>query len=203
MRLLQLGNPVGRAQFLEVYNWDKGPDNVTTTTTSEPPAFLRGPLTTATRAAEQQFNSATGNQFARPVPTPFRAFMEERFDNGEIPELPGQFNPTNIAPPGQGGNFPGGFNPIPFLTNSFNRAADITRTRLDSEFAGAGRNLGAALPARSAELQDLANNFFDPNNLFTFDPTNVLINRLSALIPNAGGTTTSQQPVFKQGLFGL
>jgi hypothetical protein len=179
-----------------------GPDTVTTTTNTEPPAFLTGPLTTAVNAAQSQFNQATGGQFAQQPPL-------GQF--GRFPNLPGAQPPGGLpgappgAPPGgvpQGGDF-GGFSPIPFLTNQFNRAADLTRTRLDSEFAGSGRNLGAQQPARSQELQDLANNFFDPSRLFEFDPTNVLINRLSAIIPNAGGTSTSQQPVFKQGLFGF
>jgi hypothetical protein len=187
-----------------------GPDTVTTTTNTEPPAFLRGPLTTAVNAAQSQFNQATGGQFG---PAGFGG----GFGGGRIPGFPGGRNPTTGGPglPGTAGQGAagveaatgvpgaGGFDPMPFLTNSFNRAADLTRGRLDTEFSGAGRNLGASIPARSQELQDLANQFFDPSNLFEFDPTNVLINRLAAIIPNAGGTTTSQQPVFKQGLFGF
>lgn len=88
------------------------------------------------------------------------------------------------------------------LDQQFGRAADLTRGRLDSEFASAGRNLGASMPARSQELQTLASNIYDPANLYNYDPTNVMINRLSALIPGAGGTTTSTQPVIKTGIFG-
>jgi len=96
-----------------------------------------------------------------------------------------------------------GFDPAPFLTAQFNRVADLTRTRLDSEFSGSGRNLGASMPARSEQLQTLAGQIFDPSRIFEFDPTNVLINRLGGLIPNAGGTSSSQQPVFNNGLFGF
>jgi hypothetical protein len=128
----------------------------------------------------------------------------------------GNFNQGVSQPPvgSYGSNAPGeagqwlndigaGFNPAPFLTAQYNRAADLTRTRLDSEFAGAGRNLGASMPARSEQLQTLAGQFFDPSRIFEFDPTNVLINRLGGLIPNAGGTSSSQQPVFNNGLFGF
>jgi hypothetical protein len=59
------------------------------------------------------------------------------------------------------------------------------------------------MPARSEQLQTLAGQFFDPSRIFEFDPTNVLINRLGGLIPNAGGTSSSQQPVFNNGLFGF
>jgi hypothetical protein len=87
------------------------------------------------------------------------------------------------------------------LDQQFNRASDLTRTRLSSEFAGMGRNPEAAAPARSDELQTLASNIFSPQNMLQFDPTQLLIDRLSQLIPNAGGKTTSTQPVFKTGLF--
>lgn len=85
------------------------------------------------------------------------------------------------------------------LDQQFNRAADLTQTRLSSEFAGGGRNLGAAMPARSDELQTLASNIYDPSKLLQFDPTNILIDRLRALLH--GGTTTATQPVFRQGIF--
>lgn len=130
----------------------RGPKNVTSTTNTEPPAYLAGPLQTAANAAVQDFRG-------------------------------------------------GGINPYTSLDMQFNRAADLTRTRLDSEFAGAGRNLGAAMPARSEELQTLASNIYDPQNLLAFDPTNMLINRLAGIIPGAGGSTQSTQPVFRTGLF--
>lgn len=130
-----------------------GPKKVKTTTTSEPPEYLQGPLQGASSAAYQQY---------------------------------------------LGG---GGVTPYTSLDSQFNRAADLTRTRLDSEFAGSGRNLGAAQPARSDELQTLAARIYDPQNIAQFDPLNMLISRLGALTPLGGGTTTGQQPFFKSGLF--
>lgn len=153
----------------------KGPDVVNTTTTTGPPGFLQPGFEAAGSSALNQFNQATG------AGAGFGAAGVEAATG-----VPGA----------------GGFDPIPFLTNQFNRAAELTRGRLDSEFAGSGRNLGASIPARSAELQDLSGQFFDPNNLFNFDPTNVLIDRLARLSPGAGGVTDAQQPVFRQGLFG-
>jgi hypothetical protein len=95
----------------------------------------------------------------------------------------------------------GDLNPYTSLDMQFNRAADLTRNRLSSEFAGMGRNLDAAAPARSDELQTLAANIYNPQNLLAFDPTNMLINRLAGIIPGAGGSTQSTQPFFKSGLF--
>ena len=133
-----------------------GPDNVTSTTNTEPPSYLQGPLRSAATAVMQDFGQMRRG---------------------------------------------GGYNPYTNLDQQFNRAADLTRTRLSSEFAGSGRNLEAALPARSDELQTLAANIYDPMTIRSFDPTNQLIDRLAALIPNAGGVTRATQPVFRTGLF--
>jgi hypothetical protein len=95
----------------------------------------------------------------------------------------------------------GGYNPYTDLDLQFNRAADITRTRLDSEFAGSGRNLGASYPARSDELQGLAARFYDPQNVSYFDPTNTYIRRLGALSAPSGSVTNAQQPFYRTGLF--
>lgn len=130
-----------------------GPKNVTSTTNSEPPAFLQGPLRTAATAAMGDFRSG------------------------------------------------GGINPFTSLDQQFSRASDLTQNRLSSEFAGAGRNLGASYPARSDELQTLAGSIYSPQNLLQFDPTNMLIDRLAGIIPGAGGVTKSTQPVFKTGIF--
>ena len=95
----------------------------------------------------------------------------------------------------------GGINPYTSLDAQFSRASDLTQNRLATEFAGSGRNLGASFPARSDELQTLASSIYSPSNLLQFDPTNMLINRLSGIIPGAGGSTQSTQPFFKSGLF--
>jgi len=102
----------------------------------------------------------------------------------------------------------------PFLQQTFDTAADSVTRRLQSDFAGAGRNLGAGAPAASEQFQNLAGQIFGGNfqaerdrqisaglSSLDFDPLNLLINRLGGIIPGAGGTTTSQQPVFRQGLF--
>jgi len=112
----------------------------------------------------------------------------------------------------------------PYLEQTFNRAADLTRGRLDSEFAGSGRNLGASMPARSEELQTLAsqiyggnygrermlqnsavgqalslgaNDFNDINAMLESQnlPLDTLINRIQGLAPAAGGTAVSSSPV--------
>lgn len=198
MNIRKLGNPVGRAEYVETYNIDSGPDNVTTTTTSTPPGFLAGPLAAAAGQAQNAFSSS--GQVQDP----------SRFTNpGDRLILEGQGLTSDTLQ----GNF---LSPDsnPFLEGTFNRAADLTRGRLDSEFSGAGRNIGASRPARSEELQTLASNIFGGNfqaerdrqltavdQAQGLDPLNMFINRLAGVIPGAGGVTSSTQPTFRTGLF--
>src|SRR5690606_1145460 len=96
----------------------------------------------------------------------------------------------------------------------FQNAANATRTQLSSEFAGQGRDLGAALPARSDQLQNLSAQIYGGNYQAerdrqmtavdqgnTLDPLNRFINQLGGLIPGAGGTSSSTQPVYRGGIF--
>jgi hypothetical protein len=171
-----------------------GPRNVTSVTSNEPPAFL-----------QQSLNQATTGNLGR--------YWSDM--SGETGLRPNELNTnaSHLVNNTLQGDY---LNPDsnPYLQGTFNRAADLTRGRLDSEFAGAGRNLGAAQPARSEELQTLASNIYGGNyqaerdrqqsalgQAQGFDPLNQYINRIAAIVPGAGGVTTSTQPVFKTGLF--
>jgi len=210
-----------------------GPKSVTSTTNVEPPGFLLRPLTTAANAAQSAFGGFPGGGGG--LPGGVRGgrgggrggFGLDGFGGGGFPGQQAGGLASAAGGPGAGligqgqdlisqtlgGDF---LDPSsnPFLQSTFNRAADLTRGRLDTEFAGAGRNLGAAQPARSEELQTLASNIFGQNfqnerdrqinalgSAQGFDPLNILINRLAGIIPGAGGVTTATQPVFKTGIF--
>ena len=114
-----------------------GPKNVTSTTNSEPPEFLQGPLNTAAGAAQGDFNrSRNSNNLI-----------------GQSQDLLGSTLSGDFLLPDSN----------PFLQQTFDRAADLTQTRLSSEFASQGRDLGASVPARSEELQTLSSNIFGGN----------------------------------------
>lgn len=164
-----------------------GPSKVTSTTNTAPPSYLQGPLQTAANAAGRAFGQSTSNDL-----------------NDRSVDLIGQTLGGDFLSPDSN----------PFLQDTFNRAADLTRTRLSSEFAGSGRDQIAALPARSEELQTLASNIFGGNfqaerdrqitavgQAAGLDPLNQYIDRIAAIVPGAGGTTSSTQPVFNTGLF--
>lgn len=62
-------------------------------------------------------------------------------------------------PYADGGN-PFGAGSNPYLDAAFNRAADSVQNRLQSSFAGSGRNIGAARPVAADEMGDLAQRIY-------------------------------------------
>jgi hypothetical protein len=79
-----------------------------------------------------------------------------QFANNTLGGVPSMFgggvNPYAANTYGSAGN--------PMLDRQFGQAANQTQTRLQSEFAGGGRNLAAARPARAEELNNLATNIY-------------------------------------------
>jgi len=166
-----------------------GPKNVTSTTSSEPPKF-------AVPFLEQAFK-ASGNAYG----------------GGGGPG-------SNLLPSAQGlvqDTLGGKFlspDSNPYLEATFNRGADLIQNRLNTSFGSQGRDLAAARPAAADELGSFASQLFGNAYNFerqnqigaadqaqSFDPLNQFINRLAGLIPGAGGSTQSTQPVFRTGLF--
>jgi hypothetical protein len=66
---------------------------------------------------------------------------------------------TASNPYGDGANPYGSVN-NPYLDATFNKAADSVQNRLESQFAGAGRNVSASMPANADYLSDLATNIY-------------------------------------------
>lgn len=164
-----------------------GPKKVTSTTDTNPPDYLQGPLMNFANSAMRSFQNSGGQQLI-----------------GQGQDLLSSTLQGDFLSPDSN----------PYLQSTFNRAADLTRTRLSSEFAGNNRDLAASAPARSEELQTLAGNIFGGNyarergiqnsalsQAQNFDPLNQFGNRLAGILPGAGGTTQSTQPIFSTGLF--
>lgn len=211
------------------------PSNVTQTTRTEPSPFLVPSIQRFAGQIGSDFSRQTGlpNTVRPNVPVPgstnggFIGGLVGPLTNRELLK-PGQnpFVPPTVENPPAGNNaldlIPGAQGLVgrtvagdfltpdtnPFLQQTFNRAADLTRTRLASEFARSGRDLSASLPARSDELQTLAANIFGTNfqrerdrqiaaigQTPAVDPTNIAIDRIAALAPAAGGTAVSSTPV--------
>lgn len=137
------------------------------------PGFMEQPLAEASRFATAQFRGNT----------------PESFVQRQGRDLVGQTLRGDFLLPDSN----------PYLQATFDRGADAVQKRLDTQFAGAGRNIGAsAAPARQ-ELSDLASNIFGgsyqaerdrmQNALAMssrFDPLNQFIERIGLLAPAAG-----------------
>ena len=197
----------------------RGPDQVTSTTRSDPSPMIAPSISTAANSALTSFAQNPGN------PQYFNEGMASLAGRGrDGSRLVG--DAQDLTRSTIQGDF---LNSNPYLDQTFNRAADLTRTRLSSEFAGAGRDIGASLPARSEELQTLASNIYGGNYQAERDrqlsavnqslplanqdyvdinalidaanlPLDQFINRINALAPAAGGTAVSSQPVYRTGL---
>lgn len=206
-----------------------GPKNVTSTTTTEPPRYLQPMIEGAATAAgaamgptEFNFQNQTGLNSAQATGQGLGALFNRGQQGSGALDAANNLTQSTLQ-----GDF---LNSNPYLDQTFNRAADLTRGRLDTEFAGGGRNLGAARPARSEELQTLASNIYGGNYQAERDrqqgavgqvgglqsadfqniqaqidagnfPLDQYINRLGGIIPGAGGVTNATQPVFRTGLF--
>jgi hypothetical protein len=92
-----------------------------------------------------------GNPYASPVSAGGGA---NPFAQGVNPGS--SFNPFALGP----NPFGGGSNPL--LDATFDQAAQRSRSRLESEFAGSGRNIEAAAPARADMLSSLASQIYAP-----------------------------------------
>lgn len=152
------------------------------TQTSEPPAYLRDYLRQGAESTYQQFASDLANPrqyypgqtvvgFA-PETEQALSGMTNRAQQGSAvtDAASGLAARTLGATPtsqfGGGANpFASGANPFggasnPYLDATFNKAADSVQNRLSSQFAGAGRNIGASRAANASELNDLATNVY-------------------------------------------
>lgn len=197
-----------------------GPSNVTQTTRSDPSPFLTGPIQTAATSALNEFGGSNNVTDAGRL-----ALANRGFGGSPVVDAAQRLTQSTL----QGDFLSPDTNP--FLASTFNRAADLTRGRLASEFAGSGRDIVASAPARSEELQTLASNIFGQNfareralqagavnqaiPLANQDFTDInavldagnlntdtLINRIGALAPAAGGTAVSSQPLQRNTLGG-
>lgn len=128
----------------------------TVTQTNEPPAFLLPFLQQGAQGAANLFQQGGPQQFPGNTVVPFSPqtnqglnLLQQRAVEGSPVVDAAQSTITDIL----GGNDP--------RTNAlFQRAARQSRGQLETEFAGAGRDLEARLPARTEQLNDLATTFF-------------------------------------------
>lgn len=136
-----------------------------TTQTTEPPAFIQPYMQYGAEQARGLYETGGPSYYPGNTVVPFSAQTEAAMGLTQQRALQGspvtgaaqnyvtdQLNTPVTSQFGQASN--------PHLDSMFNKAAQVTRTQLDSQFAGSGRNLEAQMPARADQLNDLATNIY-------------------------------------------
>jgi hypothetical protein len=136
-----------------------------TTTTTEPPAFIRPFMEYGAQQSRALYETGGPQYYGGNTVVPFSQQTEAALGGTEARAMGGspvnqaaQNYATGILGSAPTSQFGGASNP--YLDAQFNRAADATQQRLQSGFAGNGRNIEAARPAASQELNDLATGIY-------------------------------------------
>jgi hypothetical protein len=136
-----------------------------TTTTTEPPAFIRPFMEYGAQQSRALYETGGPSYYGGNTVVPFSQQTEAALGGTEARAMGGspvnqaaQNYATGILGSAPTSQFGGASNP--YLDAQFNRAADATQQRLQSGFAGNGRNIEAARPAASQELNDLATGIY-------------------------------------------
>lgn len=142
-----------------------------TTQVTEPPAFIQPFMQYGAEQARALYGTGGPQYYQGNTVVPFAPQTEQALGLTEQRALQG--SPVNQAaqnyatgilgttPTSQFGSFnPYGSGTNPYLDATFNRAADQVQNRLETQFAGAGRNVGASLPLNREMLSDLATGIY-------------------------------------------
>ncbi len=142
-----------------------GSKNQTTTATTEPPKYLQPFLQQGMQGAQSLYNQGAAQYYPGQTVVGFSPETESAL--GMQSQRAQSGSPLMGAANNYATNMLSGSNPMtfggasnPHLDAMFGQAANSTQGRLQSEFAGGGRNLDAARPARAEELQNLATGIY-------------------------------------------
>lgn len=150
-----------------------------TTQVNEPPAFIQPFMQHGAQQARGLYETGGPQYYGGNTVVPFSqqteqalGMTEQRATNGSPVVDAAQDYATRTLNTDPSSQFGGASNPYgngpnmfgsasnPHLDATFNKAAQQTRTALDSQFAGSGRNLTGQIPARSDQLNDLATQIY-------------------------------------------
>lgn len=162
-----------------------GPDSVTNTTTSEPPAYLQPFLQRAAQESENLFNTGGPQQFQGNTIAPFSDQTNQALSMATQRAVDG--SPVNAAAQNNAlatlnGDFFSQNNQ--FVQDQIQNAIDPVRRNLDSVFARSGRDLEAQAPVLQEAASDIASDFAFQN--FNAERGRQL--QAQALAPTLAGT---------------
>lgn len=136
-----------------------------TTQTTEPPAYLRPYLQDAASESRNLYGTGGPQYYPGNTVVPFAnqteaalGRTEQRALNGSPVNQAAQSYATGILGKAPTSQFGGASNP--YLDATFNRAADQVQNRVQSGFAGNGRNIEAGRPVAAQEMNDLATGIY-------------------------------------------
>lgn len=132
-----------------------------TTQVNEPPAFIQPYMQEGAQQARALYQTGGPQYYGGNTVVPFSNQTEQALGLTEQRALQGSpvnqaaqdyaTRTLNTAPNSQFGNVNN-----PYLDATFNKAADTVQNRLETQFAGSGRNVAASMPANTDMLNDLA-----------------------------------------------
>lgn len=130
------------------------------TTSTEPPKYVRPYLQGAVRDAQSLYQQGGPDYYPGNTVVPFSPQTEQAMGLTQQRALSG--SPVTNAAQGYAtdvlsGNY---LNNNPYLDATFNRAADQVQNRIQSGFAGSGRNIEAGRPLAAQEMNDLASQIY-------------------------------------------
>lgn len=150
-----------------------------TTTTNEPPAFIQPYMQYGAAQSRALYETGGPQYYDGNTVVPFApqteqalGLTEQRALNGSSVSNAAQDYATDTLTRTPASQFGAGQNPYassanpygsvdnPYLDATFNKAADSVQNRLESQFAGSGRNVSASMPANADYLNDLANQVY-------------------------------------------
>jgi hypothetical protein len=150
-----------------------------TTNVTEPPAFIQPYMQYGAQQSRALYETGGPQYYQGNTVVPFSSQteqalggMEDRALEGSAVNNAAQNYATNTLSGSPSSQFGMGQNPYassanpygsasnPHLDATFNKAADSVQNRLESQFAGAGRNVAASRPANTDQLNDLATQLY-------------------------------------------
>ena len=132
----------------------------TQTQTVEPPAFAKPYIEGGYQQASQLYNQGGPQFYPGDTFVPFSPQSEQAMAMTQQRAMGGSpltGAAQNYATQSLNGDF---MNSNPWLDQTFNRAAQATRSAMDSQFATAGRDVQAQMPFRAEQLNNLATNIY-------------------------------------------
>lgn len=137
--------------------------NDTQTVTQEPPAWLQPYIQGGVEAGLGLYNQGGPQYYPNQTVTPFAPQTQQAFDLTTNRALMG--SPVTQAAQDQVTSTLRGdyLNANPYLDATFEKAAQATRGALDTQYAGAGRDIVGGLSQRSDQLNRLATDIYGGN----------------------------------------